>query len=236
MDTTGVQWKRLVIEGVVIVVSILLAISIDAWWDERQEEQQARDQAARVVSELQANIAILERHISDLDKTTAVAREMLSKIKPDPEPLTRDDIGLMFGDLYASGTLMLPDSATVNFLSSGQLTDGAWAKIRYDLSKILGESQVSQRRSLELRAMRAPMLEVAGRHVPLLESSIKHPVMEGYSPSEFPYDPTALLADMAFENQMAIFAIRMEINRLGHQELLERYRQILIEIEEARAE
>ena len=39
----NIPWKRLTVEAVAIVVSILMAFAIDAWWDERQiriEEQQ----------------------------------------------------------------------------------------------------------------------------------------------------------------------------------------------------
>lgn len=35
----GVPWLRVLIEGVVIVGSILLGFGIDAWWEGRQEEE-----------------------------------------------------------------------------------------------------------------------------------------------------------------------------------------------------
>ena len=52
------EWKRLLVEGVVIVVSILLAFAIDAWWDERQQLSDAEDQVERVVAELQSKRGI----------------------------------------------------------------------------------------------------------------------------------------------------------------------------------
>jgi len=36
-DIQQTPWKRISLEGIVIVVSILLAFAIDAWWDERNE-------------------------------------------------------------------------------------------------------------------------------------------------------------------------------------------------------
>jgi hypothetical protein len=36
-ETHQIPWKRIALEGAVIVVSILLAFAIDAWWDERNE-------------------------------------------------------------------------------------------------------------------------------------------------------------------------------------------------------
>ena len=38
-ETQSIAWKRLAIEATVIVVSILLAFAIDAWWEERGERK-----------------------------------------------------------------------------------------------------------------------------------------------------------------------------------------------------
>ena len=35
--TNQIQWRRISAEGAAIVVSILLAFSIQAWWDDRNE-------------------------------------------------------------------------------------------------------------------------------------------------------------------------------------------------------
>jgi hypothetical protein len=35
-DSHNIRWKRLAIEAPAIVISILLAFAIDAWWEERQ--------------------------------------------------------------------------------------------------------------------------------------------------------------------------------------------------------
>jgi len=38
-----IPWTRLLIEGVAIVASILLAFAIDAWWDERKDQVEERE-------------------------------------------------------------------------------------------------------------------------------------------------------------------------------------------------
>lgn len=47
-QTQNIPWKRISVEALAIVVSILLAFSIDAWWDERQ----ARDEELVVLTAL----------------------------------------------------------------------------------------------------------------------------------------------------------------------------------------
>jgi hypothetical protein len=50
-ETRKIAWKRIAIEATAIVVSILLAFAIDAWWEERRDRQ--------------AEIALLERLRTD---------------------------------------------------------------------------------------------------------------------------------------------------------------------------
>jgi len=42
-NSHDIPWKRIVVEGAAIVVSILLAFAIDAWWDERQERIEEKE-------------------------------------------------------------------------------------------------------------------------------------------------------------------------------------------------
>jgi hypothetical protein len=56
-----IDWRRIVIEAMAIVVSILLAFGIDAWWDERQERQEER----RLLQSLQAEFTATRRLLED---------------------------------------------------------------------------------------------------------------------------------------------------------------------------
>jgi len=47
-----IPWKRIVVEAVAIVISILLAFAIDAWWDEQKE----RDVEHRTLQALQRDL------------------------------------------------------------------------------------------------------------------------------------------------------------------------------------
>jgi hypothetical protein len=69
-NTHDIPWKRISAEGVAIVVSILLAFSIEAWWDERQELAEEREALESLYVEFKVNrdevasvISILERAI-----------------------------------------------------------------------------------------------------------------------------------------------------------------------------
>ena len=57
----SIPWKRISAEGITIVVSIILAFAIDAWWDERQERQDEQEILDRLHSELSVNIERIDR-------------------------------------------------------------------------------------------------------------------------------------------------------------------------------
>lgn len=59
MPQTPGRWPRLLLEGVVIVASILLAFAIDAAWDERQERAQERRLLEALEQEFAAHPPIL---------------------------------------------------------------------------------------------------------------------------------------------------------------------------------
>ena len=60
------KFDVLVVEGLVIVISILLAFSIDAWWDQKRETRDAEDPVARVSAELRADIQSTENSSIEL--------------------------------------------------------------------------------------------------------------------------------------------------------------------------
>ena len=57
----SLPWKRIAAEGATIVISIILAFAIDAWWDERQERRDELEVLNRLQAELSVNIERIDR-------------------------------------------------------------------------------------------------------------------------------------------------------------------------------
>lgn len=222
------------LEGFVIVISILLAFAIDAWWDQQREVRDAKDQVARVIAELNANVAILQAQDQSLEHATGAAREFVSIMGPDIGSVSVDTIGSMMFRIYGVPTLSLSDSATKDFLSSGQLTDGRWIDVRIALAELLSEAQVAVNASLELRQMRPGIVDHMQATVSGLDVVKQNPLMTDYPASRFDSDAGALLSDMKFESTIAYYAIRMEINRQNVHALLEKYGVVIDIVENMR--
>ena len=61
MPSKDIPWLRVGVEGVVIVGSILLAFALDAWWDDRNRENELLAQLEVVAGEMQSTQAALQR-------------------------------------------------------------------------------------------------------------------------------------------------------------------------------
>jgi hypothetical protein len=103
-----IPWLRVLVEGVVIVASILLAFGIDAWWDASQEWQEEQE----ILRGLETEFAALELELEE----GAVRYERVAR-----------DIELLLDSLPVISDLSLPrlDSAMFNLTYDGTFDPGA---------------------------------------------------------------------------------------------------------------
>lgn len=71
-------WMRITAEGVAIVVSILLAFSIEAWWDTKQKKSEEQIILHAVLEEL---TGVKERAKRDLDSAIAIRNSTLQLLR-----------------------------------------------------------------------------------------------------------------------------------------------------------
>ena len=76
----SVPWFRIVTEGVVIVLSILLAFGIDAWWGERQLQRDLQDDLADVSREVRSNIAAVDVELRFQRTAVSSVDDLLGRI------------------------------------------------------------------------------------------------------------------------------------------------------------
>ena len=56
-----IPWPRIFAEGVAIVISILLAFSIEAWWDDRQYEEDEKQILISLLENFRAKRVLVEQ-------------------------------------------------------------------------------------------------------------------------------------------------------------------------------
>ena len=99
-----IQWPRIFAEGTAIVLSILLAFAVDAWWQERREQANYRAQVETLLSEFKESKIQLERQLDEglIDSLRATTR-LLEMIGPEAEVDSPLEAQIAIGQSLATG-------------------------------------------------------------------------------------------------------------------------------------
>jgi hypothetical protein len=82
-NTQTIPWTRISVEAAAIVASILLAFSIDAWWDSVQDRAEERDIIRLLRAEFEANQKVLARTAGIHRLNLGAMREIISASETD---------------------------------------------------------------------------------------------------------------------------------------------------------
>lgn len=100
-NTQIIPWTRISVEVAAIVASILLAFSIDAWWDRVQDRAEEREILSLLRAEFEANQKVLARTAGIHRLNLSAMREIISASEKDI-PVHDESLDSLF--LQAAGT------------------------------------------------------------------------------------------------------------------------------------
>ena len=98
-----IPWPRIFAEGTAIVVSILLAFAIEAWWEQRREEAVYRAQVETLLGEFRESRAWLDRQLESLEGAMAATATVLEIVGPDAGIESVDEVQAAIRDSLAIG-------------------------------------------------------------------------------------------------------------------------------------
>ena len=81
-ETQKIPWKRLAVEAVAIVASILLAFSIDAWWDDLQQGKQTRTVLTDLEAVFAENVRLIDENIEIVIRFQGILKHFIT-VEPD---------------------------------------------------------------------------------------------------------------------------------------------------------
>jgi hypothetical protein len=164
MPTRSIPWPRILAEGVAIVVSILLAFGIQAWWEGRQERVQEQEILAGLQRELQEISDVIDEDLRDTEAAQSLLRTFLamtpdqaSRIPPDSAYFT---VLLPITRAYAQPRPRGFIDATVSSGKLGLIRD---ASLRAALSDFLARDEYTERTAANLQALSLEGQKVLGR-------------------------------------------------------------------------
>ena len=195
MTRPPIPWLRVVAEGAVIVVSILMAFGIDATWDYRSERREEVELLTGIRNEFErlGLQARTEADITEAGRTNAVrALEMtagqLAGLDPDTATL------ILIVPIHRSFVNELPFAALRSAFSSGRLALLRSNELRTTLSEV-------QKRDEDLDEFRGLLTTLS---VQAAVAARRHPGMD-----------SAVDADVA-PGRAAVEAVRADREVIGH--------------------
>lgn len=114
-----IPWKHLFVEGTAIVVSILLAFGIDAWWQDRQIRREEHEVLQGLQEEFLTIHEVLARH-SDLHQASLKSLEDVLSA-PDTSPDLVEIVENAIRELLTPNTTDISNGTLHALLASGRL-------------------------------------------------------------------------------------------------------------------
>ncbi len=122
-DTIGkdIPWPRIIVEGLAIVVSILLAFAIDAWWADKQERREESHALDVLISDLGLTIDQLEEFQSHSMNIVNASLSAYKALADDVLASERDRISDLVVKSRFRRTMKLPRAAYTDLISTGDI-------------------------------------------------------------------------------------------------------------------
>ena len=159
-----IPWVRIAAEGVAIVVSILLAFWIEAWWSARQDRNDEIVILSSLLEEFRQIESVLERNDIFHNAMRSSAEELLALSIGRENPVSDGDIDRLLADITWQQTpesLSTPELSSL--ISSGNLALISNAQLRRDIGSLqyhLAQNKAVMLRDLEFYTDRLmPFLE-----------------------------------------------------------------------------
>jgi len=234
----SLPWRRMALEGGVIVLSILFAFAIDAWWSQRKDHIEGIEQLGRVAAELQLNSEMVRSKIARIQMAIDATSEYLSWMGPQPQELDTEAVARQLDVLKRIGTFSLVRRAANDYLATGRKTTSGDIDIRESLSEWHFYADRLENQYEILRIEHSTLNNYLNRIpvAPALKMLKASPFMKRHPESKFPFDQSVLLTDPVVESLLAHYLIRMELVLSQALEVQERQADLLTSIKAAVAE
>jgi hypothetical protein len=198
-NTQNIQWKRLSVEGAAIVMSILLAFAIVAWWDDRTDTARTDELLIAIRSDVEATQTYIEGVIAFRKKVIGDAQALLEAMAGGTDRATLDSRLLTLGSVFVMSS---------------------WYPVNHTYEQALGSGSFELVRDSELRLLLAQYV-AALEEVGLWDDNVirqYYSALEPFMVTQTAYSELAapdvrdlLVADSPFQTDLSALAENREL-------------------------
>jgi len=145
--TQNINWQRLLVEAAAIVISIIIAFAIDAWWDERQERQAELDYLIALQRDFSETRESLENHVNRVSSLFSHVDEVLIVIADSESANLPDSFSSMVGEAYSIPRPVIVTGTYKDMVNSGSLQLIRSEEIRLAMAEFMSILEIMNFRS-----------------------------------------------------------------------------------------
>ena len=119
--SSRIPWLRILVEGAVIIVSILLALAADAWRQEVRDRADEREYLELLSRDLTETIDQLTEFVAVADVSFEAATFAYTRLASVPAPTDREAVSSAIAAAAQRRTVQIPSAAYRDLLSTGSL-------------------------------------------------------------------------------------------------------------------
>ena len=232
-NNNAVPWPRIALEGAVIVISILLAFAIDAWWDDRNDRKAEIEQLLRVAQELEANSERLQAKLEIILSSIKGTQEFIAWMGPEPVDVPPAVYHGQWSKFFSIGMYSVLRGAVQDYLATGRAEGIRHVAIRDALWDWHSAADDLERQYGLLRVAHARINDYGEDLFPSLHDVVATGFVDEDLSSKFPYDHKAALSDPGLESRLATYLIRLEFVSGQATSLLRRQAELISLIDAA---
>lgn len=159
-NTDDIRWKHISAEAFAIVVSILLAFWIDAWWEERKDRFAEQEYLSAILADIDVVIGEVDRTIAANETLNKSARHRIAALR-DGYQLSDATEATMLEEIWTSYRLRANLDSYTDLLSSGGVMILRSSSVRGTLARLRSEMDFEQelfQMTIEAAEMSRPLL------------------------------------------------------------------------------
>ena len=149
--SSKIPWPRILAEGVAIVVSILLAFGIEAWWSNREVRQNVQENLEALREELRGNLRELKPEKSYRNAVMASLERLITQ-NEGSGVLSSEDVDRLIGDGLWFGTGNFSTGALESILQSdifSAIQDGQLQRLLASLPELYDDVAEAESRDAD---------------------------------------------------------------------------------------
>ena len=226
----GSGWRDALRDIVIVVLSILIAFGLDAWWDHRSDRRDERESLEAVSHELTTALFLLDESGRSHQRVLDAATRLLAAVRSGPAQ--RSDLENDIADLLGVETFDPPTGSVEALLASGQIGLVRDDSIRTMLAAYpVWFADYAEEESLAREHHENHLFPYLRGRISLRNVAVGDSLLPGVPPSELATNSAGLLTSLEFENLVTERAVNMRTVLKEAETLTTRIRALIESIE-----